>query len=123
MLKALVIVVPGGMLLNLMIKHAVRRPRPAFEDPILTLATYSFPSGHVAASAMFYGLLAAYLVARIVEWRWRVLMVLGALLIVLLVALSRLYLGDVLAALAERVAWLALCLTAMHTLQQHAAQR
>jgi undecaprenyl-diphosphatase len=76
---------------------------------------------------MFYGVLAAYVVTHVSKWRWRVLIVLCAFLLVVLVALSRIYLGvhylsDVLAAFAEGVAWLALCLTALHTLQQHRAR-
>ena len=120
-LLALALVVPAGMLLNVLTKHAFARARPSFVDPILILTSYSFPSGHVAAATLFYGLLATFMVTRTETWRWRVLVVLSAFLIVALVALSRLYLGahflsDVLAALAESLAWLALCLTAVHTL-------
>jgi undecaprenyl-diphosphatase len=127
-LLALVLVVPGGMLLNLLLKHAFARARPMFADPMLTLTTYSFPSGHVAAATLFYGLLAAYMVTKIEAWRWRVLITLLAFLIVGLVGLSRVYLGvhylsDVLAALAEGIAWLAICLTAMHSLKLHSGDR
>ena len=45
-LLALVLSVPGGMLLNAAVKHLVQRARPHFDDPLLTLSTYSFPSGH-----------------------------------------------------------------------------
>ena len=51
-----VVCVGGGLELNVLMKHAFHRPRPAFDDPLLTLSTYSFPSGHVAASTIFYGL-------------------------------------------------------------------
>jgi undecaprenyl-diphosphatase len=120
-LLALVLVVPGGMLLNVLTKHAFGRARPSFSEPMLTLTTYSFPSGHVAAATLFYGLLAAFVITQIEAWRWRVLVAQLAFLLVALVALSRVYLGvhylsDVLAAIAESVAWLAFCLTAMRTL-------
>jgi membrane protein DedA with SNARE-associated domain/membrane-associated phospholipid phosphatase len=119
-LLALVLVEPGGILLNVLTKYAFGRARPSFDEPILTLTTYSFPSGHVAGSTLFYGLLAAFIVTRVEAWRWRVLVALLAFLIVAMVALSRVYLGvhylsDVLAALAESIAWLTLCLTAIHT--------
>jgi membrane-associated phospholipid phosphatase len=120
--------VPLGMGLNVLMKYAFQRARPSFDDPLLLLTSYSFPSGHVAGATLFYGVLAALLVARVVDWRWRLLIVLTALFMVLLVALTRVYLGvhylsDVLAAFAEAVAWLALCLTGLHTYWQHAHSR
>jgi undecaprenyl-diphosphatase len=114
------VAVPGGMLLNAALKHAFRRARPSFDDPLLSLVTYSFPSGHTAAATVFYGLLACYLVRRAHAWPARVLAVIGAVAMVMLVALSRMYLGvhylsDVLAAAAEGAAWLAICITAVST--------
>ncbi|HEV2008153.1 MAG TPA: phosphatase PAP2 family protein, partial [Burkholderiales bacterium] len=53
-------VVVGGNLLNVSLKHLLHRGRPVFEDPIMTLPTYSFPSGHATATTVFYGLAAAY---------------------------------------------------------------
>ena len=37
-------------------KLAFQRARPTFDEPLLTLSTYSFPSGHVLASTLLYGL-------------------------------------------------------------------
>ena len=127
-LAALIVVVPGGMLLNVLMKYAFQRARPHFDDPLLVLTTYSFPSGHVAGATLFYGLLSAYMVARIAQWRWRVAIVVLAFLIVVAVAVSRMYLGvhylsDVLAAFAEGLAWLVLCLTALRTWRHTAARR
>ena len=115
-----VIVVPCGMLLNVLMKHAFQRARPDFEHPLVMLTSYSFPSGHVAGSTLFYGVLAALLVSQSVSWRRCAWIVLSAFSIVVLVAFSRLYLGahylsDVLAAVVEGIAWLALCLTGIHT--------
>jgi undecaprenyl-diphosphatase len=117
------IAVPGGLLLNVALKHAFRRVRPSFDDPLLSLVTYSFPSGHTAAATVFYGLLACYLVRRAQAWHARALIVAGAVAMVMLVALSRMYLGvhylsDVLAAAAEGAAWLAICVTAVSTLHR-----
>jgi undecaprenyl-diphosphatase len=115
------------MLLNVSMKFAFERSRPrSFDAPLLALSIYSFPSGHAAGATLFYGVLAAVVIANIRAWRWRVLIALAALLIVMLVGLSRIYLGDhylsdVLAAFTESVAWLTLCLMAVHTLRERRA--
>src|SRR6476619_1835848 len=54
-----VVSVGGGLAVNALMKLAFHRARPSFDDPLLTLATYSFPSGHVAGSTIFYGLVGA----------------------------------------------------------------
>lgn len=122
-LLALLFSVPGGMLLNVALKHVFQRARPVFEDPLVTLATYSFPSGHTMAATCFYGLLASYLVIARPVWSVRLGTVAACVVMVLLVAFSRVYLGahyvsDVLAAMAESVAWLAVCITAISTLRR-----
>jgi len=127
-LLATAISVPGGMLLNVLLKHVYQRARPSFEEPFLTLATYSFPSGHTAAATLFYGLLASYVVTTSSNWRVRWAAMTGAALMVALVALSRVYLGahfvsDVLAAMAESAAWLAVCITSVSTLRRRRSAR
>lgn len=119
-LLTLVLTVPVGMVLNVLLKNVFQRARPSFEDPLLTLSSYSFPSGHAAAATLFYGVLAAYLICRVKSWRWQVLIALLAVLLVALVGLSRIYLGvhylsDVLAAVAWSSGWLAFSLTAAGT--------
>ncbi len=122
-LLALIVAVFGGMLLNVLLKTAFHRHRPSFNDPVASLTGYSFPSGHAMAATVFYGVLTAFAVRKLQDWRWRVLAVIVAGLVVLLIAFSRVYLGahylsDVLAAIAEGVAWLAICLTAVETLRR-----
>lgn len=115
-LANLLLIIPGGMLINVATKYAFHRARPTFDDTFTALAGYSFPSGHTAASTLLYGLLTAFVVGASDRWRQRVWAILLACAMVTLVAFSRLYLGahyltDVLAAIAEASAWLALCLT------------
>lgn len=122
-LLALLLAIPGGMVLNVLLKLAFHRARPTFDNPFLTLTTYSFPSGHTMAATVLYGVLAAFAVWTIKAWRWRVLAVFIAGFLILLVGFSRIYLGvhylsDVLAAMAEGLAWLALCLTAIETVRR-----
>lgn len=111
----LVMCVAGGLGLNVVMKLSFQRARPMFDDPVLTLATYSFPSGHVAASTLLYGLLVVWVFGRTTRLRWRLAALTGAALAIVLVAFSRILLGvhflsDTVAAFAEAVAWLALCL-------------
>ena len=122
-LLALLLSVPGVMLLNVGVKNLVQRARPHFDDPVLTLTTYSFPSGHTAGATVFYGFLAAFLLshprARPLQ-AWIVAVAVG---MILLVGLSRIYLGvhyftDVVAAMVEGVFWLAICLSGVRALQR-----
>ncbi len=124
---ALMLSVFGGILLNRVLKYFFHRSRPFFTDPLLTLSSYSFPSGHTMAATVLYGTIAAYLFTTIQD-RWRrALIVVGAGFLVLLVALSRIYLGahylsDVLGAMAEGLAWLSLCLTVVHYFWQRSGR-
>lgn len=117
------VTVPGGMLLNVAMKHIFARARPYFEEPIVQLSTYSFPSGHTVSATVLYGLLACYLAGWARGWPARAAVVLAACAMVALVAGSRLYLGahylsDVLAGVAEGCAWLAICVTAAAVLRR-----
>ena len=112
-------VVLGGNFLNFCLKHVIQRGRPAFDDPLFSLPTYSFPSGHAMASTVFYGLLAIY-VSGSARQRYAAPVTIGAaVLMVALVSFSRVYLGlhylsDVVGGLSEGIAWLALSVIAWH---------
>jgi membrane-associated phospholipid phosphatase len=116
-LLALALAVPVGLLVNVGLKHLFRRARPVPDDALMTLATFSFPSGHTAGATLFYGFVAAYAMSRTTRHRVRVAWVLGWLAAIAIVAFSRVYLGvhyvsDVLAASAWSLAWLAAALLA-----------
>jgi undecaprenyl-diphosphatase len=120
--------VAGGMLLNVALKYAYERARPALDHALVALHTYRFPSGHTAAATTFYGVLAAYLVSRTYDPRTRAAIVAAAIAAVALVAFSRVYLGahypsDVLAASCSSTAWLALCLSGVHALVRRRMDR
>jgi membrane-associated phospholipid phosphatase len=121
---AALLVVQGGMLLNLLVKQAFHRARPSFENSLVTLTTYSFPSGHVVASTVFYGVLAALLISQTTSRVRACCIALTALVMVVLIAFSRMYLGahylsDVLAGFLEAIACLALCLTAIQAYRDY----
>lgn len=115
-LAAVLASVFGGMLLNRTLKLVFQRPRPHFDDPVISITGYSFPSGHTMAATVLFGVLAAYFFAQTSGRRARLLIVLAAATVIALVGFSRMYLGvhylsDVLSAIAEGLAWLAICLT------------
>jgi len=117
-LTTIVLVVAGGLALNVALKLAFRRARPSFDAPLLTLSSYSFPSGHVMASTLLYGLGVAWVFARTPQLVWRLLAIVVALAAIAGVAFTRMYLGvhylsDVTAAFLEGIAWLSLCLIAI----------
>lgn len=123
-LLALTLTIPVGMLLNALLKLAFHRSRPTWDDPILMIENFSFPSGHAMMATLLYGFLAAFGVRKAQAWRRRVLTVLAAGMLIVLIGFSRLYLGvhylsDVLAGMAAGSAWLALCLTVVGTLRRH----
>jgi membrane-associated phospholipid phosphatase len=110
----------GITLLNAGLKLAFHRPRP--ELGFLHLDTYSFPSGHAAASTAAYGVF-AYLLGRNASRGRRIALGVAVVLIVAVVDFSRLYLGvhylsDVLAGSALGASWLAFCLLVQHELRR-----
>lgn len=99
------LVVPAAMLLNVGLKNLLQRARPAWDDPIVQLATYSFPSGHAVAATVFYGSLCAVAFAHTRSPLWRGVAATMTVLMVLLVSFTRVYLGahypsDVIAGIA-----------------------
>jgi undecaprenyl-diphosphatase len=114
MIPWLLLTVQGGQLLNFAVKDLFQRSRPHFDDPVVQLATYSFPSGHAAGSTVFWGF------ACVLAFAWpapkalrRALMIIAPVMVAL-TCLSRVYLGahyvsDVLAGVCEGIAWTCVC--------------
>jgi membrane-associated phospholipid phosphatase len=123
---ALFLAVPGGALLNIIIKHLIHRNRPIFEDPIQTLTSYSFPSGHAMGSTLLYGMLAAIVIGHTRDGQLRALAIAVASSVVAMICFSRIYLGvhylsDVIAGFLAGVVWLGACLVAVAALQRRRA--
>ena len=113
----LIVAVPGGMLLNELLKLAVQRHRPYLEGPFVDWNGYSFASGHTIGATLLYGQLALFLLPLIKSKHWQGLTVCLATALVLLVGFSRIalgahYLSDVLAAIFFGIVWLMVCVIA-----------
>ena len=92
--------------LNTLLKELFGRDRPDLSPAIALPASYSFPSGHSMVSFAVYGAIAA-VIARVAP-RARVPTIVGAVLLVAAIGLSRVYLGvhwplDVLAGYAAAI--------------------
>ena len=101
----------GGSAINSAIKLAIHRVRPG-DMHYSGVSIYSFPSGHSTTNAVVFGFL-AILLMRQVRPAWRAVITAIAVVYVLLIAASRLYLGahwfsDVMGGLAFGSLWLAL---------------
>ena len=100
----------GASVLLVALKLAFKRARPEpFFDTILP-ASYSFPSGHSLGSSCFYAALAVILTTRIKSVRLRIVIWSAAAAMILLVGISRIYLGvhypsDVVAGYAVGLIW------------------
>lgn len=100
------------VLLNQVLKFIIQRPRPeGFR--LAVVSGFSFPSGHSMVAMAFFGLLAWFV------WRYerdrgmRNLLVIAFAIVILMIGISRIYLGvhyasDVLAGFCVSIAWLAL---------------
>lgn len=96
----------GSALLNLAAKAAFARERPSLWESIAPESNFSFPSGHAMGSMTLACVLV--LLAWRTRWRWPVAAVMSAF--VVLVGLSRVYLGvhypsDILAGWAAASVW------------------
>ena len=117
------IAVPGGILLSTVLKMGFDRPRP---DPVpheAIVYTASFPSGHSMMSAVTYLTLAALLTRVQPSLRLKAYLLILAILLTLLVGMSRVYLGvhwptDVLAGWAAGASWAAMCWIVMRWMQR-----
>lgn len=77
-------------LINAVLKYIFKRPRPSVEH-LVNVSNYSFPSGHAMAISCLYTLIIYSLYRS--KWRYRYLLIFVCIGIIVLVDLSRVYLG------------------------------
>jgi undecaprenyl-diphosphatase len=117
-----------GIILNGMLKDVFHRSRPQIFPWGTSAFTSSFPSGHAMSAAVVYGTV-AYLAARLQRTHLARTITIGvALLLVVLISVSRVYLGvhypsDTLAGVTIGLAWAAFCMATLEAIQMIAARR
>jgi undecaprenyl-diphosphatase len=120
------IAIGTGTILSSQLKHAFERGRPEWAAPAAYVDSYSFPSGHAMMSAIVFLTLGALLAQRRKERRLK-LFVLGiAILLALVVGITRIYLGvhwptDVIAGWTAGSFWALLCWLVADRLARHRA--
>lgn len=102
----------GSLLLNVAAKHSFARMRPDLWQSIAPETTFSFPSGHAMGSMTLAAVLVllCWSVRTPWGWGWRWPVTILGTVFVLLVGLSRIYLGvhypsDILAGWAAALGW------------------
>lgn len=81
-----------GLIVTSLLKILFKVPRPTI-DPLLTLNSYSFPSGHSLNAFLFYATI-AYFVYHFTKRKLTTIFVsVSSLIIILMVGISRIYLG------------------------------
>lgn len=110
-----------GALLNLLLKEIFRRQRPTF-DPLITLTSYSFPSGHAMNSFVFYATVSYFFYHFTKNIKLSVLVGTIAIILIILIGISRIYLGvhypsDVLAGYLAGLLWFMLVLVVERTVR------
>ncbi|MBI5668353.1 MAG: phosphatase PAP2 family protein [Chloroflexi bacterium] len=113
----------GAEGLNWLLKTVFMRPRPVFDAPLATAGYYSFPSGHAMVSLVVFGMLAYLLILSVPNRYTQILIVFAAVLLVVLIGISRLYLGvhyfsDVVGGYVAGTVWLIACITAAESLRR-----
>ena len=114
-LVTLVVAVPGGMLLNELVKILVHRHRPFEDGCFVDWSGYSFASGHTIGATLLYGQIALFLIPVIKSRRGRALLFSVASLVIVLVGFSRIalgahYLTDVVGGMFFGMMWLTVCM-------------
>jgi undecaprenyl-diphosphatase len=122
------VAVVGALALNFVLKLGIDRPRPDLVPQLSQVYFTSFPSGHSMGAAATYLTLGAILARVQPRLRLKVYFLSLAILITLLVGISRVYLGvhwptDVLAGWTAGAVWAMACVLAAWWLQTRRAER
>ena len=85
-------IILGEVFINNIIKVLVRRERPIIIN-MVTENTFSFPSGHTMAAVVFYGFLIYLIKKSKLDKKYKILVSIILSLLIILIMMSRIYLG------------------------------
>jgi len=108
----------GNIILNGVLKLVYHRARPSVFEWQTSAVSSSFPSGHAMSATVVYGTV-AYLLMRLQKHRWAKILTLGAAVsLILLICLTRLYLGvhypsDVMGGIIVGLGWASFCMATL----------
>jgi len=119
-LAMLLVGLGGGAIIWYFLIGIFNRPRPEAQIGIV-VTDPSFPSGHVITAVLAYGLLAYLFVPKMPSLFWKWVVVIAAILTMLYIGFSRLFLGghyltDLLAGYALGIAWAGLVYTLIESI-------
>ncbi|SOE15247.1 undecaprenyl-diphosphatase [Hoeflea halophila] len=122
-----VISVGCGALISYSLKQYYSRPRPDLVDHLDTVHTASFPSGHALVTTVAYLTLAAIVIGFLDNRRARAYVLGVAMLVAVIVGVSRVYLGvhwpsDVAAGWALGAAWASFSWLVFHMIQRRSGR-
>lgn len=114
----------SGLLISMLLKQVIGRPRPDIVPHLSHVYTSSFPSGHSMLSAVVFLTLGSLLTTTTDKVRIKAYFLGVAIVLTLIVGLSRIYLGvhyptDVLAGWMAGLVWALVCWLIAHYLQIH----
>jgi undecaprenyl-diphosphatase len=124
----LIVASAGAGLLNQVLKTIFQRVRPDLFSGPFYLTSYSFPSGHSMGSLACYGMM-AFIGARLLRRRGqRILLILGAALLILCIGFSRIYFDvhyptDVLGGFTAGAIWLVITIILVQIAEWYALRR
>jgi undecaprenyl-diphosphatase len=114
----------GAGIWTVIIKNVIERPRPESITPLVQVSGFSYPSGHSLASASLYLTIALLAVRYLPTTKARVLVFSLAVAVILLVCMSRVYLGvhypsDVASGASLGIAWALLLAGSFSIVERH----
>jgi undecaprenyl-diphosphatase len=120
----LIVSLAGGDLIKHLLKNLIGRERPTI-NPLIIENEFSFPSGHSIASVTFYGMIAYIIWSNLPQRKGlRIVTLLAAVLLVLSIGISRIYLGvhyptDVVGGYTIGGAWLLVSILALRSIRRY----